>query len=347
MRLIVLAVFASGCSPVLSQGSLSAQNDASPSNRQPTDVLEGTQRCEAGDKMECHLLGTSFERGESLPSSIEPIAKDLRRAAYYHGKACNFGHLFSCFTLADFYMKGKGVVQDYSVASRLYSNVCDGGPDEAVKFGCTELGLLYVQGRGVRRSWVTGTMLLQRACTMGNEPGCKLHDLYAGTGHISTHSAPTGAMGFAFGHSRTDSKRDCTEIGGRWQILNGQETCTGHIDALDREATIFLGFQGDHLATIDAMYRVGSNEVMAEFNRIGGLIWETYGTPAVKTAEFPEECAEAIKCFASKSAALRMYWEFKGPSAIDFEASSHGQNVFLDLGYFSPDAINAAKIRGL
>jgi hypothetical protein len=255
----------------------------------------------------------------------------MRRAAYYAGKACALDEMTCCWRLAQYYLNGNGVPEDLEKAVQLHSKVCDGPVGIMTKSSCGTVGDLLVNGAG-KRNFFMGITYLSRACALGNEFGCRMHDRYAGTGRVSDHEPPNGAMGFTFGWSSNQAKTTCAELHGKWspsKKLGGGKTtgCDLHVPALGHDVQAALGFVDDRLVWISADYEPEQGSVIGEHTRVGELLVESYGIPSGRKSIVQDACggqASFALCLAKKQAEFEMWWDFK----------NHQYHILLSLTGF-------------
>jgi hypothetical protein len=224
----------------------------------------------------------------------------------------------SCSRLADDYLSGNGVRQDEAMAIRLHLKVCEGPPNEMAKFSCATIGQVLLREAGEHRDFLKGVAYLSRACALGLDGACVLHDLHAGTGFVSSHEPPKGAIGFTFGWTIKQVEGACAEFPGRWspaQKHGGGRVaeCRFHANALDRDVSASLGFADGVLVWIQADYEPGPGDAIGEHNRVGGLLRASYGPPSGRRAIVLDACQELTfaACLVQKAAEFEMWWGFK------------------------------------
>jgi hypothetical protein len=185
-----------------------------------------------------------------------------------------------------------------------------------------------------------------RICTV-----CDTHRVYAGTGLVSNLEPPRGAMGFYFGSSLETVARACANIGGQWDPAAWYppqaHACVATIPALGVRANVNFDFQSDRMISIDAKWDSSPTAAIAELNRIGEVLWETYGAPGIIGGDVPAECTELITCIEENKVNLGLEWQFKGPYTVDLSVTAPNHKPALHLIYFTPDEINKFKINGL
>ena len=290
-------------------------------------------------------MSASLKRGPRPP-----------RMGNYLDRACRLGDLWACYGLAEQYQRGVGVPQDPSLAARLYSKVCD-GHEEASKFACAALGKLYILGLGVGINFRTGLALLTQACEMGSEGGCSLRNVYGGTGLVSDHQPPEGALGFSFGWSPEQARKACEDANGKWLAVGVRRTddlshCDLRILTLDREAMVILEFVNGRLAEITAYITDYPNgDGIKEFYRVEKLLVGIYGLASKRVAEVLGTCGNRVlrECLSDKSATFDMNWEFKDHLhfvTLGLVVDST-KKVPLMLLYASPEATRALGHPGL
>jgi hypothetical protein len=317
-----------------------------------------SRECEAGKKLACYLMARAYEKGEApVTAGGEIVVRNMHRAAYYHDKACALGATWSCYNLAEQYLKGDGVKQNSSNAARLYANGCNSRDvlDYPTGASCAALGDLYIKGRGAQLNFRTGLALLKKACAMGNEHGCKLHDIYGGTGLQSEIPGPEGALGFTFGWSKDDARAACVAKRGKWSTdLTGgtgeRYFCDARVEALDHDGTMALEFIQGRLTGIAAVYDVDAGTAPKEFLRVGGLLTQLYGLPSDRVVEVLAECGTRplADCISGKQASFSTLWLFKDGHTVTLSIQS-SPNIPLGfmLHYESPEGAKAGGHQGL
>ena len=93
---------------------------------------------------------------------------DIFNSNKYNKIGCNKGVAGCCFNLAQDYIEGKNIIQNYHKAAELYKKACD------MKYGgaCNNLGVLYQRGKGVRQNPSTAKQYYGKACDFGDQTGC-------------------------------------------------------------------------------------------------------------------------------------------------------------------------------
>ena len=190
----------------------------------------------------------------------------------------------------------------------------------------------------------------------GGDHGCQLHELYTGTGRVTTKRAPQGALGFTFGWSKDVAQRSCAESQGQWlpgEPGGGKQTvlCVMRIPALERDGDVGLDFVDGRLASIWAAYEVDDATAGAEHARVAKMLLEIYDTPSKRAFEVLGVCRgrSLTTCISEKQATLSIYWEFENhDSAVscDLIVNPKGK-LELMLMYVSPAGMKAAGHPGL
>ena len=90
-------------------------------------------------------------------------------AVIYHYKACILGSASGCNHAGYMYDMGKGVMQDYTIASKYFTLACNGGNS----MGCSNLGSLYEWGQGVKQSDEKAKYYYEKSCKLKNSEGCR------------------------------------------------------------------------------------------------------------------------------------------------------------------------------
>jgi Sel1 repeat len=357
--LLILAASAACETPRVDTTSVEAPSPSPYAVARPeSGVGRMSRECKAGKKVSCYLLARAYEKGEAPVTAVgEIVVRDSGRAAYYHEKACALGELWSCYSVAGRYLKGDGVEQNSAHAARLYFTTCNSGEvlDDATKFSCAALGDLYVKGQGVPFNFKTGLGLLKRACAMGAERGCKLHDIYGGTGMVSEATAPEGALGFTFGWSADETKAACLRGQGKWSAeppdaVGERYFCDIRLDALDHDATAQLVFVKGRLAALSAAYDLDKQSGPKEFLRVGDLLNHLYGLPSNRVFDVLDGCgAKSLgECIQGKQAEFLMTWWFKDGHAISSTLNSTSNKpLFLMIEYESRASLSALGNPGL
>ena len=90
-------------------------------------------------------------------------------AIIYHYKACILGSARGCNHAGYMYDTGKGVMQDYTIASKYFTLACKRGSS----MGCSNLGVLYEWGQGVEQSDEKAKHYYKKSCKLKNSEGCR------------------------------------------------------------------------------------------------------------------------------------------------------------------------------
>ena len=325
--------------------------------RTETGVGRMSRECEAGKKLSCYLLARAYDKGEAPVTAVgEIVVRNMRRAAYYHDKACALGGMPSCYDLADLYLKGNGVTQNSSKAARLYSTLCrsDRVLDYETGASCASLGKMTIRGDGVAINFRAGVELLQRACRMGNKFGCDLRDIYAGTGLKTSAPPPEGALGFSFGWSKAQAKSACTDQAGRWseEAQPGKPSivCELKLVALDRNGRIQLTFIDNRLVSLFAAYDSASADAGKEFARVEKLLTGLYAGPGERIVEVLDGCGSQKlgTCIEQKQATLSAYWQFTDQHTIGLSIDGRPDGeVSVSVMYLTPESMKSVGHPGL
>jgi hypothetical protein len=210
---------------------------------------------------------------------------------------------------------------------------------------------MLAHGEGTPTDFRAGVATLKRACEAGNDDACKNRDTVAGTGLVSTHSPPNGAVGFTFGWSEGEATRACAESHGRWTAE--VSSCEEHISAIDRDGLVLLKFIRGRISSINASYEVRAGEAGSEFARVAKLLAEIYGPPSYRTVEVSNECGTKplALCLRAKQAEFSTSWELHRKDDVYLVSLSlmaaPDDTLSLMLLYTGPEEVRAAGNPGL
>lgn len=121
-------------------------------------MLYYQKACRLNNGMACVLLGDMHSKGIGIP-------KDQTQADEYYNKACDFGDIFGCLTLADTF---HGVHKQLDKAVPYYEKACDLGYFKA----CLGLGVMFYKGKDLKQDKLRAQGLLHRACDLGEVNAC-------------------------------------------------------------------------------------------------------------------------------------------------------------------------------
>lgn len=121
------------------------------------------ERCNQGDLPACNSAAIALMSGG-----------DAVRSAQLLGKACDGGLQISCSNLAEQYVDGLGVEQNYAIAFTLFKEACGAQIPDGCAGGCVLL--LASQPNADDQISVCQNIIAQ-TCTNGNQWMCKYRDL--------------------------------------------------------------------------------------------------------------------------------------------------------------------------
>jgi len=88
-------------------------------------------------------------------------------AAFWFEKAAVQGHVKSTANLADLYLNGDGIDEDYTKAREFYLSAAQKGNTKAQN----NLGFIYFEGKGVKKDYETAYMWFHIAAQKGSDEG--------------------------------------------------------------------------------------------------------------------------------------------------------------------------------
>ena len=94
---------------------------------------------------------------------------DNKNAAWYFDRSCTKGNMRSCYSLANLYLNGSGVIKSTKKAIDLLENSCAALHTSS----CLYLAFLYRGGTHVSQNNMTSQYYFNIACRRGNKTACK------------------------------------------------------------------------------------------------------------------------------------------------------------------------------
>jgi uncharacterized protein len=125
------------------------------------DATACAAACDAGDAVQCRLLGNTLALGGV-------IARDEAHAALVLDRACELNDATGCLGAGRLFESGKGGGKDLARAADRYDRACKMGDPT----GCYNSAIMLENGRGVVRNEPLALSLYADVCARGGLTAC-------------------------------------------------------------------------------------------------------------------------------------------------------------------------------
>ncbi|PCH63407.1 MAG: hypothetical protein COC09_05985 [Gammaproteobacteria bacterium] len=119
--------------------------------------------CESKNAETCAGVAYAYEYGTAS------VSRNTSKAVTFYKKACDLGHVNSCFSAGNMYHDPDNPQQNLTQAVIYFQKACDGQD----KSGCYFLAYSYENGRGLTKDTNKAFQYYQKSCELGSTYGCE------------------------------------------------------------------------------------------------------------------------------------------------------------------------------
>ena len=119
--------------------------------------------CESKNAETCAGVAYAYEYGTAS------VSRNTSKAVTFYKKACDLGHVNSCFSAGNMYHDPDNPQQNLTQAVIYFQKACDGQD----KSGCYFLAYSYENGRGLTKDTNKAFQHYQKSCELGSTYGCE------------------------------------------------------------------------------------------------------------------------------------------------------------------------------